>query len=43
MNPALLEVLALGLLRRLAEEKFDIEKRVDKIVELYRTLIEGTR
>jgi len=29
--------------RRLAEEKFDIEKRVDKIVELYRTLIEGTR
>jgi glycosyltransferase involved in cell wall biosynthesis len=29
--------------RKLAEEKFDIEKRVDKIVELYRTLVEGAR
>jgi glycosyltransferase involved in cell wall biosynthesis len=29
--------------RRLAEEKFDIEKRVDKIAELYRVLVESVR
>jgi len=26
--------------RRLAEEKFDLEKRVDKIMKLYKELIE---
>jgi len=27
--------------RRLAEERFDIEKRVDRIVRLYKTLSKG--
>ncbi|WP_448577433.1 glycosyltransferase [Thermosphaera sp.] len=39
-NPS--EMKRMGLNgRRLAEEKFDIEKRVDKIIRLYKTLLRG--
>jgi len=41
-NPS--EIGKMGLNgRRLAEERFDIEKRIDKIIELYNSLIRGMR
>jgi glycosyltransferase involved in cell wall biosynthesis len=39
-----LEARRMGLNgRRLAEERFDIEKRVDKIVKLYKEIVGKTR
>jgi len=38
-NPSELKKMGLNG-RRLAEEKFDIEKRIDKIINIYKTLIE---
>jgi len=41
-NPSEIERMGLNG-RRLAEERFDIEKRIDSIVELYNSLIQGMR